>query len=286
MGVEQIFVVSVLYLVVKKVVVEGKRSNKLSLLLMIFGFYTAYLLKQHLHTTPPNAYQLLNLPRTFSTEEIKDSYKQTLKYKHPDKNRSENAEEEFRELKKNYELIKTADARIKYETLGEISESTAFGNSIAFYLGWVFTCNMIYFSKTPNAGRNLLCLVTLFGLLESFIMAKVSFYFNVYLLPLTVFEQVNLVKALFPAFTLLMVSWETLRIHDTDEDRKKRVQELLEAGGKELFQVIKAKTQSVLVSSYMNRVKTLAEKKYKSSALWKVVPLILVAYFVFGKNNN
>ena len=63
-----------------------------------------------------NAYQILGVPKNASQDDIKVAYRKLAKQFHPDLNPgNKKAEAKFKELSSAYELIGTADARLKFD---------------------------------------------------------------------------------------------------------------------------------------------------------------------------
>jgi len=60
-------------------------------------------------------YELLGISQGASTSEIRKSYRKLSLTLHPDKNKAENAEEQFRQLVAVYEILKDKDKRQKYD---------------------------------------------------------------------------------------------------------------------------------------------------------------------------
>jgi len=63
-------------------------------------------------------YEVLNVPRNASKEEIKKAYRKlALKY-HPDRNKSPEAEEKFKEISEAYAILSDEEKRMQYDRLG------------------------------------------------------------------------------------------------------------------------------------------------------------------------
>ena len=64
-------------------------------------------------------YKILGVPRDATEDQIKKGYrKMALKY-HPDKNKSPNAEEKFKEISEAYDVLSDKDKKIVYDKYGE-----------------------------------------------------------------------------------------------------------------------------------------------------------------------
>lgn len=62
-----------------------------------------------------NAYDVLGIEPTVTTEEIKAAYKVMVKRYHPDHNESKNAASQFRAVKKAYEILKDEEKKAEYD---------------------------------------------------------------------------------------------------------------------------------------------------------------------------
>lgn len=278
MGVEQILVVFLVHTGIKKKVIENETSqNKLTWVLVICAIYAVILINTT-YIRNPNAYEVLELSRGMSNEEIRESYKQALKFKHPDKNLSPNADEEFRELKKYYDFIRTPDQRMKYEKYGGLDEGFAFWGSFSFYIGWIFVCNSLYFSKIPKAGRNLLWVLSIVGILETYALAFVPFKLSKY----TIFEQLEFIRKVFPALCVLISCLENLRVFNLEKMIDMRTNNLT-AEGRNLIDIIKSKNEPEILSQYLNKVKTMAKSKHESGMVGNLISVGFLCYMIYGK---
>lgn len=70
-------------------------------------------------------YEVLNLPKDASTEDIKKTYRKlALKY-HPDRNKEAGAEEKFKEIAGAYEVLSDTDKRAQYDRFGMKADGCA-----------------------------------------------------------------------------------------------------------------------------------------------------------------
>src|ERR671920_713359 len=71
-------------------------------------------------------YEILNVQRTASNDEIKSSYRKlALKY-HPDRNKSPEAEEKFKEISEAYAVLSDQEKRKRYDTYGHVGNEEVF----------------------------------------------------------------------------------------------------------------------------------------------------------------
>jgi len=64
-------------------------------------------------------YEILGVPRTASTEEIRKSYRKLARQYHPDLNKNRNAEDKFKQIAEAYEVLSDTEKRRKYDSLGQ-----------------------------------------------------------------------------------------------------------------------------------------------------------------------
>ena len=78
--------------------------------------------------TKRDYYEVLNVSRSASLEEIKKSYRKMAMQHHPDKNAgNKQAEELFKELSEAYEVLSDADKRQRYDQFGHAGVKSSFG---------------------------------------------------------------------------------------------------------------------------------------------------------------
>ena len=63
-------------------------------------------------------YEVLGVPKSASKDEIKDSYRKLAMQYHPDRNKSPEAEEKFKEISEAYAVLSDEQKRRQYDTLG------------------------------------------------------------------------------------------------------------------------------------------------------------------------
>ncbi|KAF5767802.1 putative Heat shock protein DnaJ, cysteine-rich domain superfamily [Helianthus annuus] len=67
----------------------------------------------------PDYYKLLKLPKNATLQEIKSSYRSLARKYHPDMNKSDGAEEKFKEISAAYEVLSDEEKRSLYDRYGE-----------------------------------------------------------------------------------------------------------------------------------------------------------------------
>ena len=78
-------------------------------------------------------YEVLEVEKTASVEEIKKAYRKKAIQYHPDKNPGDKvAEEKFKEAAEAYDVLSNADKRARYDQFGHAGMSGAAGNGGPF----------------------------------------------------------------------------------------------------------------------------------------------------------
>lgn len=284
MGLEQVVIVMLMYTLTKSKVIESNTvSYKKSYIFLIFFIYSSILYNSYIDSKLPNAYEILEISRSLTSEEIKENYKAAMKYKHPDKNPSPYAQEEFISLKKNYDLIRTPDSRLKYEKYQGLDQSTHLWNTFQFYIGWIILCNFLYFSKIPNSGRNLLSVLTCYGTLEVLLNYSSGLFRETYYVNLTLYEQFQIVKVIFPAFNFFISCHEALISFETEQDKANKTLAFMRDGGKDLYEKIRNSKNSEILQGFVKETREAAVKKHSNSGILNVICLLVMIYAAKGK---
>jgi molecular chaperone DnaJ len=76
-------------------------------------------------------YDVLNIQRNASKEEIKNSYRKLALQYHPDRNKSPGAEEKFKEISEAYAVLSDDEKRKRYDTYGHVGAEEVFRGSEA-----------------------------------------------------------------------------------------------------------------------------------------------------------
>ena len=69
-------------------------------------------------TAKRDYYEVLGVPRTASTEEIKKAFRKLAMQYHPDRNNKPGAEDRFKEINEAYEVLSDAERRVAYDRFG------------------------------------------------------------------------------------------------------------------------------------------------------------------------
>jgi len=77
-------------------------------------------------------YDVLGVSKNASQDEIKKKYRQLSKSLHPDVNKSENAESEFKELNEAYSVLSDPEKKNMYDRFGTVDPQQAFGDGQGF----------------------------------------------------------------------------------------------------------------------------------------------------------
>ncbi|CAG9327165.1 unnamed protein product [Blepharisma stoltei] len=204
-----LFVIGINFGVHRFIIQNPTISHKKFTVLAIAFLYAAFLLGIYLSDKSPNAYQETGISRLMSTEEINKIYKYEVRQKHPDKNPSPYAQQEFIKMQKNFEIIKNSDSRYKYElykTTDDKEIQHAVVQAIPFYLSNFLLANGITYSKQNGyAGRNALIMIAFIAIYEYFTKIKQKFLIFMPFLPLTICEQIEALQAIFPSLILGMM---------------------------------------------------------------------------------
>lgn len=68
---------------------------------------------------PSDYYDILNVPRNATKEDIKRAYRRLAREYHPDVNKNQGAEERFKEINRAYEILSEPEMRARYDQFGE-----------------------------------------------------------------------------------------------------------------------------------------------------------------------
>ena len=68
--------------------------------------------------TQRDYYEILGVPRDASSEDLKSAFRRLARQYHPDVNKSEDAEERFKEINEAYGVLSDADKRAAYDRFG------------------------------------------------------------------------------------------------------------------------------------------------------------------------
>jgi molecular chaperone DnaJ len=72
-------------------------------------------------------YEVLGVSQTATAEELKRAYRRLAREYHPDVNRDDGAEEQFKEVNEAYEVLSDADRRAAYDRFGHAANGGGFG---------------------------------------------------------------------------------------------------------------------------------------------------------------
>jgi len=80
-------------------------------------------------STKRDYYEVLNVDRNATKEEIKGNYRKLALQYHPDRNKSSDAEEKFKEISEAYAVLSDDDKRKKYDKYGHVGSEEVFRGS-------------------------------------------------------------------------------------------------------------------------------------------------------------
>src|SRR6478609_11558878 len=76
-------------------------------------------------------YEVLGVPKNASKDDIKNKYRKLALQYHPDRNKSEGAEEKFKEISEAYAVLSDDEKRKRYDRYGHVGTDEAFRGSEA-----------------------------------------------------------------------------------------------------------------------------------------------------------
>ena len=82
-------------------------------------------------TSKKDYYEVLGVQKNTTKDEIKNSYRKLALKFHPDRNKSPDAEEKFKEISEAYAVLSDDDKRKRYDTYGHVGTDEAFRGSEA-----------------------------------------------------------------------------------------------------------------------------------------------------------
>ena len=77
--------------------------------------------------TQRDYYEVLGVPRSASSEDLKQAFRKLARQYHPDVNKSEDAEERFKEINEAYEVLSDSEKRSAYDRFGHAATQGGFG---------------------------------------------------------------------------------------------------------------------------------------------------------------
>lgn len=186
----------------------------------------------------PNHYSLLNVDRASSPLDIKRAYKKLSLVLHPDKNDAPDAEEQFDNLKKSYDVLIDMEYREVYNKFGaagiesnkRFDESTFFMELGVFYVTWGIMVYMLTLGKKSGEARQWTFTgLILMLVIEIAIMTSTENPLPEWLFPTTTeYEMIWLLHTLFPAFMNGCRSMGSYLYVDLDEKQRALLKALQE----------------------------------------------------------
>ncbi|MFN0072289.1 MAG: molecular chaperone DnaJ [Chloroflexota bacterium] len=104
-------------------------------------------------TTKRDYYEVLNVPRGATAEDIRKAYRRLAFQHHPDRNQDDDAAERFREVKEAYEILSDNEKRAMYDRFGHAATAQGAGNYGAGFSGFGIEDIFETFFGSSGAGR-------------------------------------------------------------------------------------------------------------------------------------
>src|SRR6476646_10054290 len=82
-------------------------------------------------TSKRDYYEVLGVQKNANKEEVKNAYRKLALQYHPDRNKSHNAEEKFKEISEAYAVLSDEEKRKRYDTYGHVGAEEVFRGSEA-----------------------------------------------------------------------------------------------------------------------------------------------------------
>lgn len=203
-----IFLYSIIF--VQKVLIKNqniKHKGKIAFLIVAVTFVVK--ISIFVKDRPANLYEELGICRNTALEDIKDMYKSEVRRAHPDKNPSVTAHEDFIEIQKKYQSLKTYESRARYELykLDPDKEPTALVvNCAQFYIvNLMLSLAVSVSKKSGNAGKIAVILLCTLGIYEFKLRVTQDFILFFDFLPYTISEQLDLIREIFPCILMSLI---------------------------------------------------------------------------------
>src|SRR5215212_7154250 len=104
-------------------------------------------------TTKRDYYEILDLPRNATAEDIRKAYRRLAFQHHPDRNQDDGAAERFKEVKEAYEILRDTETRAMYDRFGHAATAGAGNFGGAGFSGFGIEDIFETFFGTAGTGR-------------------------------------------------------------------------------------------------------------------------------------